>query len=70
MNKVNRKEMNLMVSLDKLRITKLKCLSCGCRDKRIAILQSKTTRKKIGFATICCNCGHIKIENVKCYKVR
>ena len=70
MNKVKRKEMNLMVSLDKLRITKLKCLSCGCRDKRITILESKTTRKKIGFATICCNCGHIKTymfrKNRKC----
>ena len=49
-----------MVDLSKLRITSLKCLSCGCRDKRIAILKSTSTGKSIGFSTICCNCGHVK----------
>lgn len=49
-----------MVSLDKLRIAKLKCLSCGCRDKRIAFLRDKITRKRVGITTICCNCGETK----------
>lgn len=49
-----------MVELDKLRVTKLKCLSCGCRDKRIALLSSTLTGKRIGIATICCNCGEVR----------
>ena len=51
---------SIMMPLNRFRVTKLKCLSCGCRDKRVAILNSKITQKRIGFATICCNCGHIK----------
>ena len=65
MNKIVRKDDINMVPLDKLRVTKLKCLSCGCRDKRVAILNSKLTQKRIGFATICCNCGHIKRYNFR-----
>lgn len=49
-----------MVKLDDLRITKLKCLSCGSRDKRISILSAGPMSEKIGFATTCCNCGHTK----------
>ena len=49
-----------MVSLDKLRITKLKCLSCGCRDKRVSILTHPKTGKRLGFSTTCCNCGETR----------
>lgn len=49
-----------MVELDRLRVSKLKCDSCGCRDKRVAILKHKHSDRKIGFSTICCNCGSIK----------
>lgn len=50
-----------MITLNKLRITKFKCPSCGSRDKRIAILSNKYTEDKIGFSTICCNCGNVKL---------
>ena len=44
-----------MVELDKLRITKLKCLSCGSRDKRVSILGFGPKNERIGFTTTCCN---------------
>ena len=46
-----------MVELDKLRVTKLKCLTCGSRDKRVSILAYGPKNEKIGFTTTCCNCG-------------
>ena len=49
-----------MVELDKLRITKLKCLSCGSRDKRVSILGFGPKNERIGFTTTCCNCGETK----------
>lgn len=48
-----------MEQLDDLRVTKLKCLSCGCRDKRIAIRRDRNNRK-VSFSTICCNCGEVR----------
>ena len=49
-----------MVELDKLRITKLKCLSCGSRDKRVSIIRFGHKNERIGFTTTCCNCGETK----------
>lgn len=46
-----------MVKMTKDRISKLRCIGCGAKEKRVAIL--KSGRKAIGFATICCNCGNM-----------
>lgn len=46
-----------MVKMTRDRISKLRCIACGSTDKRIALL--KSGKVSIGFATICCNCGHM-----------
>lgn len=49
-----------MVDVDRHRIHRLKCPVCGSRDKKIMkILQLK---EPVGYATECCNCGHVEIS--------
>lgn len=52
-----------MIKLTKDRISKLRCLSCGARQKRIVFLQPRVLTYKgspNSFMTVCCNCGHIQ----------
>lgn len=47
--------------LSRNRISKLKCIACGSRDKKLAILSAPLKSDiVVGFATCCCNCGHIE----------
>lgn len=47
-----------MEELSDDRISRLKCISCGSNFKRQMDIIDHGT--KIGFSTICCNCGHIE----------
>ena len=49
------------MKLSRSRISKLKCIACGSREKKLAILSAPLKHDMIvGFATACCNCGHIE----------
>lgn len=49
-----------MMKLTRDRVSKLRCISCGARQKRVAPIFDNVTRKILGFETICCNCGHMQ----------
>lgn len=49
-----------MMKLTKDRVSKLRCISCGSKQKRIAPIFDTITRNVLGFETICCNCGHMQ----------
>ena len=55
-----------MIKMSRNRISKLRCISCGCREKKVAILSDPIdTSKTVGFATTCCNCGHMQTYALK-----
>lgn len=49
-----------MVDVDRHRIHRLKCPVCGSRDKKI--MQILQLKEAVGYATECCNCGHVEIS--------
>ena len=49
-----------MVEVNRHRIHRLKCPVCGSRDKKIMNIMK--IDKPVGYATECCNCGHIEMS--------
>ena len=56
----------IMPKLTKNRVARLRCSSCGSRQKRIVHLQN-SLHEVIGFSTVCCECGSIKNYAIRQY---